>query len=306
MVTTLTGQNSFLLHDALDQLVAAFVAEYTDMGLERFDGEDAEFDRMREALESLPFLVSKKMVVLRAPSANKQFVERAEKLLSDLPETTEVIIVEPKLDKRSSYYKYLQKNTDYKEFGELDDNGLARWLVDYAKTAGGTISQADARYLIDRIGVNQQLATNELDKLLLYDPKVSRQAIDLLVESTPQSTIFDLMDAAFSGKLAQAMELYTEQRAAKVEPQQIIAMMAWQLHVLAVIKMAGDRDPTLVAKEARLNPFVVRKSGAIVRRLSTQKLKELVHGALVLDTRLKSESLDADDALQHYLIQLAT
>ena len=112
MITTLSGSNGFLLKAELRRVVGGFVAEHTDMGLDRIDGEEAEYDRIRESLESLPFLASRKLVVLRAPGANKQFVENVEQLLGNLPETTDVIIHEPKLDKRSSYYKYLKKKCD--------------------------------------------------------------------------------------------------------------------------------------------------------------------------------------------------
>src|SRR4051812_34103675 len=107
MIVILTGSNSFLLRAELQRRVAAFVAEYGDMGLERLDGEEAEYARIQEALQSLPFLADKKMVVLTSGSSNKQFAEKAEELLKELPETTELIIVEPKLDKRSGYYKFL-------------------------------------------------------------------------------------------------------------------------------------------------------------------------------------------------------
>src|SRR3954468_14390041 len=100
MITTLTGSNHFLLKAELDRLVSEFVAEHSDMGLERLDGEEAEYDRMREAIESLPFLASKKLIVLHRASANKQFVEQAEQLLTNLSESTDVILIEPKLDKR--------------------------------------------------------------------------------------------------------------------------------------------------------------------------------------------------------------
>ncbi len=120
MITTLIGSNHFLLQAELDKLVTTFVAEYSDMGLERLDGQEAEYDRMREALESLPFLASRKLVVLRTPSANKQFVEQAQALFENLSEITDVIIIEPKLDKRLAYYKYLKSKTDFKEYGGVD------------------------------------------------------------------------------------------------------------------------------------------------------------------------------------------
>ena len=42
------------------------------MALERLDGEEASYDRMHEAVQSLPFLAPRKLIVLRAPGANQQ------------------------------------------------------------------------------------------------------------------------------------------------------------------------------------------------------------------------------------------
>ncbi len=299
MIITLTGSNGFLLRAELQRMVAEFVKEYTDMGLERLDGEEVEYDRIRESLESLPFLASKKLVVLRAPSANKEFVENAERLLSELPETTDVIIHEPKLDKRSVYYKLLKKNTNYREFNELDEYELAKWL-----TTQADISQTDAKYLIERLGANQQLLNNELEKLMAYDPKVTRQTIDLLTEPNPQSTIFQLLDSAFAGNRKKMLNLYAEQRASKVEPQQIIAMLAWQLHILAVVKTAVDSDDAQIASDAKINPFVVRKSQQITKNLSLQKLKDLIRDLARLDLQLKTTAIDADDGLQTFLLRI--
>ncbi|MBA3758784.1 DNA polymerase III subunit delta [Candidatus Saccharibacteria bacterium] len=304
MIRTLTGQNSFILQQELQRIISEFVAEYTDMGLERLDGEEAEYDRIRESLESLPFLASKKLVVLRRPGVNKQFVENAERLLSDLPEMVDVVIVEPKLDKRLSYFKFLKKVTDFKEFNELESHLLVRWTVDYVKEQSGELSTTDATMLISRIGVNQQLLSNELAKLLLYNSKITKETILLLTDQTPQSSIFDLLDAALGGKTKRAIELYEEQRQQKVEPIQIIALLAWQLHALAIIKTAGDRDPATIAREAKLNPFVVRKSMGIAGRLTLTELKQLVHNVHLLDVRLKSESIDTDEAMLELIVSI--
>jgi DNA polymerase-3 subunit delta len=306
MIITLAGKNGFALKSDLDKLVTTFVNKHGELALERVDGEEADFAKIQEALTGLPFLAAKKMVLLRAPGKNKQFVERFEQLLSDLPDSTEVIIVEPKLDKRLAYYKYLKKNTDFRDFVELDQPGLSRWLESIVKQQGGTLSGPDARYLIERAGLNQQLLSSELEKLLLYDKQITRQSIDLLVEPTPQSTVFQLLEAAFAGNIKRALELYGEQRALKVEPQQIIAMLAWQLHVLAIIKAAGDRSADRIASESRLNPYVVRKSQSIARKLTLAELKKLVRDLLDIDVKTKSVAIDPDDALQQYLLKLAS
>lgn len=305
MAITLTGANDFLLERELTKLVSVFVAEHGDLALERLDGEEVAFDRLQEAVTSLPFLASKKMVVLRHPGANKEFTAGIEKLLTDLPETTEVVIVEQKLDKRSSYYKTLKAKTDFRDFSELDERGLEQWLVTLAKDSNGVISQADARYLVERVGAHQQLLGRELEKLLLYQPRVTRETIELLTDQTPQSTIFQLLEAVFAGRPQAALALYEEQRSLKVEPPQIIAMIAWQLHVLAILKTAGDRSPEQIAKEAKLNPFVVRKSQAIARKLTLARLKQLIADLVTIDTRSKRESIDLDEALKLYLLKIA-
>ncbi|HUY85071.1 MAG TPA: DNA polymerase III subunit delta [Candidatus Dormibacteraeota bacterium] len=305
MIVTLAGENSFRLQAELNGLLEVFLGVHGGLALERIDGQEADFDKIREALTGLPFLAARKMVVLRAPSANKQFTESFEQLLNDTVETTDLILVEPKLDKRMAYYKLLKKKTDFREFPELDAGGLARWLVESARAGGGSLGLADASYLVERVGPNQQLLSNELDKLLLYDSNINRRNIDLLTEPTPQSTIFQLLEAAFAGRSEQALKLYAEQRALKVEPPQIVAMLAWQLHVLAVIKAAGDRSADEIAREAKLNPFVVRKSQGIARGLTLAEVKELVSDLLKIDVASKRTSIDSDEALQNYLLALS-
>lgn len=215
------------------------------------------------------------------------------------------MIVEPKLDKRNSYYKTLKKETDFREYNDLDGNGLARWAVDYTKEQGGSIDASDARRLVDRVGPSQQLLAAELGKLLTYDPHISRQSIELLVEPTPQSTVFELLDAAFAGKTARAIELYREQRALKVEPQAIIAMLAWQLHILAVVASGSSRTADDIARVAKLNPYVVRKSQGLLRGITLERIKDMVSSLLALDRMLKSAAINADEAVQLYLLKLA-
>lgn len=302
---TLTGENDVLRQEALRQMVSGFVAEHTDMGLERLDGEEADYARMHEAAQSLPFLASRKLVVLRSPGANKEFAEHLEKFMDDVPETNDVVLVEPKLDKRLSYYKQLKKLTDFREFAVLDANGLMRYLADYAKEQGGSLSSGDARLLVDRVGTNQLTLQHELDKLLAYNPKVMRASIELLTERTPQSSIFELLDAAFAGNTRRAMQLYDEQRDLRVEPQQIMAMLVWQLHILAIAKAAGPRSADTVAKEAKVSPFTVRKSQDLARRISAPRLKQLISELRTFDVRLKSESISADEVVRYYLLSLS-
>lgn len=305
MVVTITGANDFARKQELDSLVRDFLLTHDDMAIERLDGEDASADRMQEAMSSLPFLTERKMVILREPGKQKAFAENIDNILKEVADTTDAVIYEPKLDKRQGYYKTLKKQTDFREFGELDANGLIKWAQEYAKAYGGTLAVADARLLVDRLGASQQLLRSELDKLLIYNDTITRESIELLVEPLPQSTVFELLDAAFQGKTTHMLQLYREQRALKVEPQAIMAMIAWQLHVLVVVKAAGRRSTDEIAKEAKLNPFVVRKTQGLARNLTAARIRHMIDELLALDIKLKTVSIDADESVQLYVLSLA-
>lgn len=305
MITTLCGENDAERLREQARIVDGFVAEYTDMGLERIDGDAASHDRILAAVQSLPFLVSRKLVVLRGPSLNKDFIERFEDFPAAVIEQTDVLIVEGKLDKRTAYYKQLKKLTDFHEFSVLDPAGLAAFAVQYVKDNGGQLQSADARYLVERTGTNQLSLQHELDKLLSYRPKIVRSNIDLLTDEVPQSKIFDLLDAAFAGNTGRLLSLYADQRAQVVEPQQIVAMVVWQLYVFSVIKAGQGRSAADIARSAHLSPYVVEKSQRTLRRLPMARLRQMVTDLRTLDVRSKSESIILDDALQHYLLTLA-
>jgi len=305
MIVTLTGENDVLRQEALRKLTADFIVEHGDMAVERLDGEEAEYARMHEAAQSLPFLAPRKLIILRTPGANKDFTEKFAQFLGDVAETNDVVLVEPKLDKRLSYYKQLKKDTDFREFKLLDGPQLANYLIGYARGQGGMLSSGDARTLIDRVGTNQLTLQHEVDKLLAYDPKITRASIELLTDRTPQSNIFELLDAAFASNTKKAMALYDEQRAARAEPQQIIAMLVWQLHILAIVKAAGQKSADTVAKEAKLSPFTVRKTQNLARNITLAKLKQLITSLREFDVQSKTEALNLDEMLRFYLLEIA-
>ncbi len=304
MIYILTGPNDFMRGAKKRSIIASFVKEYGNFSLEVIDGQEADIDRIRESLESLPFLAAKKLVVLDEPSSNKEFQEKYELLLKNLPDTTEVIINEPKFDKRSSYYKSLKKLDEYEEFRELEPSAVVRWAQEYVKKWEATIEPAAAQELVRRAGTDQLRLANELDKLSMYDKNITIAAVKELTLQTPSSTIFELIDAGFSGNKERALQLYEEQRALQVEPIQIVAMFVWQLHILALVKTANTTDANEIASNAKVNPYVIQKTHRIARQVAFPELKEAVSRLRSIDEKMKSTKIDADDALKAFIISL--
>ena len=304
MIITITGTNSYLVRRRLGELVSKFVAEYGELALERIDAEEADLSTVRDAVSSLPFLSNRKMVVVRNLSALKPSPEQIEQIISSITNSTDVVFYEPITDKRTTFYKILKSKTKLEYYQDLDSRELAKWLASEAKNLDAKLSLADANFLVDRVGTNQAILANELEKLLTYKSDVHREDIELLTEPTPQSKVFDLLDAAFSGDKKRALKLYEEQRIQKVQPQAILAMMAWQLRLITLAKHAGQRRADEVASDIGANVFPVSKAFGLAEKIEDKKLKILTSEALDIDVRGKTTSLDMDEALKTYIVTI--
>ncbi|HMT55919.1 MAG TPA: hypothetical protein PKD20_03510 [Candidatus Saccharibacteria bacterium] len=164
------------------------------------------------------------------------------------------------------------------------------------------MSRADANYLVERVGSNQDLLAREIEKLVLFEANVDRTTIETLTDRTLQSTVFELLDAAFAGNHKRAISLYREQRASRIEPQYIIAMIVWQLHALALAVYApNQQESTLVG--AGLSPYTARKAAGLARSISKQAIKKMIVDLTELDEQIKT-SADADAGVELYLLNL--
>ncbi len=304
MITAITGNNFYQIKKRLDELTGQFVKDHGELALERVDAQDADPAAVLDAVQSLPFLATRKMIVVRGAGTNKDLSGQIEQIIDSAGDSVDLIFHEPSIDKRSSYFKVLKSRAQLEEHNELDSQALASWLAGQAKEGGAKLSLSDANYLVERIGRDQQQLASELEKLALYDKDITRDSIDLLTVKTPQSKVFDLLDAAFGGNKRKALELYEEQRAQKVEPQVIMAMMAWQLKLLVLAKSAGHRGAQQIAKDAGLSPWPVQKAQGLAGRIDNKRLEEMVGQALEIDQKSKTTALDLDEALKTYIVTL--
>src|SRR5579884_3237989 len=184
MLITLTGSNFYLLKKRLDELTGDFVAEHGELALERIDAEEAAPAAVLDAVQSLPFLAARKMVLVRGLGANKDISGQIEQIIDSAGDSVDVVFHEPSPDKRSGYFKVLKARTQLEEYNEMDARGLAAWIAEEAKKSGAQLSMADANYIVERVGPSQEQLANELEKLALYDKNITRENIDLLIVKT--------------------------------------------------------------------------------------------------------------------------
>jgi DNA polymerase-3 subunit delta len=304
MTIVLTGKNIFELQHKLNDIVDKFVNENGE-SIERFDGSEiTSLDGLIDSVRSISFLEPKKLVIVREFSKSKELIDRINEILASKADSTELVFVDPLLDKRTAFYKLLKKNTELLEFKELDVFQLEKWVQKVANESGSSINASNAKYLIDRVGQNQLLLKSEIDKLAISGKEITKELIIEMTDETPQSKIFTMLDKLFSGDVNKAWELYLDQRAQGEEPQKILAMITWQLQQIAMACFVPERSKAQLIKDG-MTPYSASKSLALARNISKRTLSYLVSELSELDSQSKTNA-DIESAFAVYFSEFKT
>jgi DNA polymerase III delta subunit len=241
------------------------------------------------------------MFILDRPGNYKSWVDNLEDLIKSIPVSTTVIVLEPKIDKRLKYYKDLRQIKKFESYDRLFGSQLASWIVDYVKNQKANISFNDANYLIAIVGNDQNRLVNELDKLLAYDQSITKDEIDLLVEPSLNTTVFKLLEVAFSGQYHQVSEIFNQLIVEKTEVPQIIGAIAWQLQLFAVIKSAPSYSASQIAEKIGLNIYTVENSIKTISKYSYSDIVEYSKKLVDLSMKFRDYQINQNEALINLL-----
>lgn len=307
MIKTLSGNNDFLISDYLHRLIDDFTVKYGLLSVNKIDCEETDVNVIEDNLMAQSLFATKRVVILININQNQDLIEKLDDICQRLAEDNllQLIIVARAMDKRSKTYKLLKLKTDFLELNNLDESSLTKWLVNKVRQREGSISLKDAIYLIKRVGSDQFLLNNEINKLILYNNHISRESINLLTDQLPINFIFDLLEAAFSGQIKKSIVLYNKQRLFKMEPYIILSMFVWQLRILAIIKTAGGQPNEKIAADLKIKTYTIERSQWLANKLTLDNIKKLLNDLISIDLRSKQSPIDYDDALLAFIIELS-
>ncbi|OGL30728.1 DNA polymerase III subunit delta [Candidatus Saccharibacteria bacterium RIFCSPHIGHO2_12_FULL_41_12] len=295
----LTG-NSFLIDEKLSEIKSECLKTKPDILLENIDAEDATLAQIIELISSTSLFSSSKLVVLKRLGNNKQVSQHIEQIIEAIIDTVELILVEPAIDKRSSYYKYLLSDKRIKHYDNKIES-IDLWVRARVKELGGNISGATVQYLINKAGPDPSLLSFEIKKLIAYDPTITPENIDKLMDVSLMSSVFDLVNAIFVQDKKRAMRLYEEQQFLGITGPAIIGMIAWQLHIFALIK-STDKSPKKISAETKISSYALERSAAVVKNLALQDINQMIKSLEKLDHQSKTISIDVNEALKNWII----
>jgi DNA polymerase-3 subunit delta len=299
----LTGEDTFRLHERLRVLKKGFAQKYPDGELKIFETpQRGDGNNNDSALRELNDLVctpnlfgGKRLAICENDWWNAEKFEKADTFFKNLPENTDnstILVVQPKLDKRTKWSKFFLENARKEEFDLLDESSLLRWIEQRTEKLGSSISRKDAQFLMNRCGTNLWNLASELEKLATASDTtpISQKIIESLSPPQPQLEVWDFLEKLSQGDTQKAIQRFRSLLMMGIPIQQIFSLIQREIRIHAQLRAALNQKlpEREIAQRTKLHPFVVKKTIGCTRNFSAQKIRELYDQLFDIEKRMKS------------------
>lgn len=300
MITVLTGENSFELQRAVDALAAAFSGTP-----ERFDGSQLDLRQLPELLMGATLFATERLVIIKGLSENTSLWTTFGDWVVQSSDTVQLVLIEPKLDKRTKTYKTLKEQAEIREFAlwkEGDNRSAEAWVMSEAQARQMTLDSPTVRTLVAWVGVDQWQLHFALEKLAVLDhvtPDVIKEVIDV----TPADSVFQVFEAALRGDRETLRRLMANLEHTE-DGFRLFGLLAGQACQLAALTVT-DQPASEVARALGVHPYALSKLQPHADRIGRVGARRIVRRLAAADHRLKTGSDDVWTVLETALIATA-
>jgi DNA polymerase-3 subunit delta len=310
------GDEDFLKRQAVAKLQARVLGtgERAELGLSVLNGESLDFSTVANELATLPFLSSRRLVVVEQADS---FVSRAREQLEAYlakPSQTGVLVLDVKSWTRTTRLaKALPDEATIECKAPLSDK-LVAWIGKWSQSRHRKkIEPAAANLLAELIGPHLGQLDQELAKLsvtVAESAPIKQADVDTLVGRSRAAETFKIFDAIGRGQPAEALAILHQLVEQGVEPLQILGAFSWQLRRLALIgRLVLNGQSLAEAMDAAgVPPFPAarRSTEQLLRHLGTRRLTQVLDWLVEVDLGLKGSSeLPPTTQLERLLVRLA-
>lgn len=272
---------------------------------ERIDGSELELKQLPDLLMGATLFADKRLVIIKNLSENKAVWSSFGEWLGRVSDDIHLVLVEPKPDKRTKTYKDLQKVADIHEakpWTDRDETQAEQWLMQEAKALGFELDKKSAHLIVRRVGVDQWLLAQALEKLAAVDA-VTPELIENLIEANPTENVFNLFDAALKGDAIRVKEML-ETLEVNEDPYRLFGLLGTQVFQLAALGVA-DKLSAEVAKDLGAHPFALSKLAPHAKKLGRRGVQKAMAAMAEADQAMKISAAEPWLLIERALIKIA-
>ena len=283
------------------------------MNLHKFDGKKLDVAELANACEALPMFAERVCVVVNdlnmdsVPKADGDVIRKA---LSDLPETTVVVIYATGVDlyktekaltdKNKRFADFCAKHGSVCEFAYKKAYDLAKSIVASLSKAGCTISKHDAEHLANLCLCDSAFISQEIKKLTAYAPgrQITKEDIDLLcvrrVESDGYALALNILKCNPKMVFRRLKEL-AEQNYEAFEILGLISFSISDLYRAKLARASGKMVADIISDFGypRNREFAVKNAFSECSGISVERIREVIDILAQTDLKLKTKSSGA-------------
>lgn len=284
-VYLLYGEEVYLRRQYEERIRKTCVTDEDTINYQVYDGKDISVENLIESADTMPFFADKRLLVLKNTeffvNGNDKIAEYVEKI----PETTCIVFVEEKVDKRTKIYKAVNKAGGCVEFRRQKTEVLEKWILSMLKKENKKITGGDLELFLQKTGDDMNNIYQELEKLICYvgnRDAIMGTDIEQICTSQITNQIFEMLDAMTDKNIHRALELYYDLLSLKEAPLKILALINRQFNILLQVKDLSrqGKDKKEIASLAGVHPYYVgrniRQAGGFTMEQLRQALEDSV------------------------------
>ena len=314
----LYGNDEFAITRKLKEFESDFTDPTSaDMNTARLDARSIAENDLNNAVNAMPFLAKRRLVLLtnlsakyNNPSTRKKFLE----FIGKSPETTRLVMyesIDPRDVEKHWLVKWAEKNDKLiqtKAFMLPRMKEMTGWIINETKNQGGQIEPRAAEMLKEMVGVDTRQAGMEISKLMAYvnwARQITTQDVEAVCIVTSQQSVFDFVDALANGNGKSAQHLL--HRLLETEDEfSLWGMVVRQFRLLIeareILDGRGNKDD--VARALGVHPFVAEKTTQQAARFSIESLESIYRRLLKIDEGVKTSQVTLDLAMDTLVVEL--
>jgi DNA polymerase-3 subunit delta len=261
--------------------------------VEKIDGSELELKQLPDLLMGGTLFAEKRLVVIKQLSESKVIWPILGDWLPRMSDDIHLVLVDSKLDKRTKTYKDLLKVaavTEYPAWSERDIAKAEQWVAGEVKALGCDIDRAAVRLLVQRVGADQWLLHQALQKLAVLDD-VTPEIISEVIEANPIESVFDVFEAALRGDADKLKRMIATLELTE-DPYRLLGLLSGQAFQLAALAVAGDKTSAEVAKDLGVHPYGLGKLTAHARKLGRSGVRKVISAFAEADAGIKTSATD--------------
>ncbi|MFW3608636.1 DNA polymerase III subunit delta [Staphylococcus caprae] len=320
-IVAIYGEVPELVEKKSSEIVNQYLGQdKDDFNFVKFNMYENDLTPIIEETLTMPFFSDKKAIVVKnayvftGEKVTKELNHSAEQLMEFIEkyDGENLIIFEVyqnKLDERKKLTKSLKKYAQLKKVEQMSEEEIKKWIQRKLNENYKDIKQDALNLFIELTGINFNIVSQELEKLMLFlgdRPTINKDDVNQIINRSLEQNVFLLTKFIQKGRKNKAVQLVNDLITMKEEPIKLLALITSNYRLYYQCKILGQKGYSgqQIAKTVNAHPYRVKLALNQARNYQLNDLLNIIDSCAETDYKLKSSYMDKQLILELFILSL--